>query len=89
MDAPSDWLVTILVGILKNGRPVSEASSYRLIGLESCLLKTMTMLIEIRLKTWAEWAHVLPDSQNGFREGYLTNNNAFVVRCAIYKAREI
>ena len=86
-DAPRQWLISILVGILKTGKVNTDASSYRLVGLESCLLKMLTMLIEMRLTAWADWARVLPDSQNGFREGYRTSNNGFVLRCAIDRAR--
>ena len=74
-------------GNLKTGKVNTDASSYRLVGLESCLLKMLTMLIEMRLTTWADWAQVLPDSQNGFWKGYQTNNNGFVLRCAIDRAR--
>jgi hypothetical protein len=56
-------------------------------SLECCLLKFMTLLIDHRLREWAEAHSILPDSQNGFREGYQTHNNSFVLRTAIEKAR--
>ncbi len=36
---PTTWLTTILIGILKPKKPAEDAESYRLVGLESCLLK--------------------------------------------------
>ncbi|KAF5382677.1 hypothetical protein D9615_003053 [Tricholomella constricta] len=84
---PGPWLYTVLVGILKRrGRP-QNPKDYRLIGLESCMLKLLTLLIDERLREWAESANVLPDSQNGFRPKYRTNNNSFILRCAIERAR--
>lgn len=49
----------------------------------------MTLLIHSRLTAWAAENNIIPTSQNGFREGYRTNNNAFILRCAIEKARSL
>jgi hypothetical protein len=35
--APQDWFTTILLGILKPGKPADDPESYRLVGLECCL----------------------------------------------------
>ncbi|KAF7374664.1 RNA-directed DNA polymerase from mobile element jockey [Mycena sanguinolenta] len=82
-----DWFTTILVGILKMGKSDDDPESYRLVGLECCLLKCLTLLIDMRIRAWAETYYILPDSQNGFREKYRTNNNSFILRCAIDRAR--
>lgn len=37
--SPEEWLTTKLIGIQKKGKPPNVPGSYRLIGLESCLLK--------------------------------------------------
>ncbi|KAF9022405.1 hypothetical protein BDZ89DRAFT_1196069, partial [Hymenopellis radicata] len=58
-----------------------------LVGLESCLLKVLTLLIEKRIRSWAEARKFFPDSQNGFRAGLRTHNNSFVLRAAIDRAR--
>ncbi|KAL1657976.1 hypothetical protein GGF50DRAFT_34234, partial [Schizophyllum commune] len=57
--------------------------SYRLIGLESCLLKMVTFIIERRMVTWMEDMQLLPDTQNGFRHGRHGLTNPFILRCAI------
>src|SRR5690606_13425023 len=54
--------------------------------LECCLLKMMALLIDRRFRNWMDSKHILPDSQNGFREGYRTTNCAFILRCAIDNA---
>jgi hypothetical protein len=88
-DAPGAWLTTIIIGILKIGKPANNPESYHLVGLESCLLKMVTLLIAKRIHNWVQENDLLPPSQNGFREGYRTNNNAFILRCAIDKAHAI
>ncbi|KAI0715212.1 hypothetical protein C8Q76DRAFT_571182, partial [Earliella scabrosa] len=64
----------------------SVPTNYRTIGLESCMLKTMTLLIDRRLREWAESASALPDSQSGFRKHHRPNNNPFVLRVAAERA---
>jgi hypothetical protein len=44
-DAPSVWLRTILAAVKKKDKPAQEPESYRAIGLESCILKLLTLLI--------------------------------------------
>ncbi|THU76541.1 hypothetical protein K435DRAFT_606534, partial [Dendrothele bispora CBS 962.96] len=61
--------------------------SYRLIGLESCLLKTLTAIIDNRIREWSMADDLIPDSQNGFRTHYRTHNNSFILRTAIDEAR--
>ncbi|KAJ7261384.1 hypothetical protein B0H12DRAFT_1013544, partial [Mycena haematopus] len=63
------------------------ANHYRLIGLESCFLKGLTMLIHWRIADWAQARGLIPPWQNGFRAGYRTNNNPFILRCAKEWAR--
>ncbi|KAK0239375.1 hypothetical protein EDD85DRAFT_730174, partial [Armillaria nabsnona] len=59
------------------------SDSYRVICLKSCLLKVLTMIIHQRMSTWAVDNKLIPEWQNGFRAGYRTLNNAFILRCAI------
>ncbi|EIN14586.1 hypothetical protein PUNSTDRAFT_56960, partial [Punctularia strigosozonata HHB-11173 SS5] len=62
-------------------------NDYRIIGLECCLLKGLTLLIERRIRTWAAELNIIPRSQNGFRPGYRTNNNAFIFRSMVEACR--
>ncbi|KAJ7187472.1 hypothetical protein GGX14DRAFT_334383, partial [Mycena pura] len=66
---------------------LSDPNSYRTIGLESCFLKLVTLLIHMRLTKWCMAVGMLPNSQNAFREGYHTNDNMFILRCAVDRAR--
>ncbi|KAJ7741152.1 hypothetical protein DFH07DRAFT_751157, partial [Mycena maculata] len=51
------------------------------IWLIACFLKALTMLIHWRIHDWAGARGLIPDWQNGFRPGYCTNNNPFILRC--------
>jgi ribonuclease HI/exonuclease III len=84
--SPGAWLTTLIIGLLKPGKPASDPEGYRLIAFESCVLKCMTLLFLFRAREWADAYCVIPDSQNGFRQGYRTNNNAYVLRCVIDRA---
>ncbi|KAK7051923.1 hypothetical protein R3P38DRAFT_2762385 [Favolaschia claudopus] len=68
-DAPQRWLVTILAGFLKQGKPADDPDGYRLVAKECCLLKLCTMVFEERLREWGDTVDAIPDSQNGFRPG--------------------
>lgn len=84
--APRLWLITVLIEILKVGKDARFASSYRLIGLESCILKMLTLLIDERLQEWMEWLVIIPETQNGFRKGYDALNNPWILQRAIQMA---
>jgi hypothetical protein len=86
-DGPTIWFKSALIGILKRMKPHYNPDSYRLIALESCFLKAFTMLIHWRISDWAEARALIPPWQNGFRPGYRTNNNPFILRCAKRWAR--
>jgi hypothetical protein len=45
--APSSWLSTIIVVILKSRKSKGDPNHYRAVGLESCLLKLMTLIIHM------------------------------------------
>ncbi|KZV95492.1 hypothetical protein EXIGLDRAFT_644268, partial [Exidia glandulosa HHB12029] len=45
------------------------------------------MLLDCRVREWVDDAGLLPQSQNGFRAGFRTNNNGFVLRCAMERAQ--
>lgn len=86
-ELPSAWTEAIIAAIPKKGKPPDNPNSYRVIGLQSCFLKLLTLLIDRRLREWSDSIHLIPDSQNGFRPGYRTNNNSYILRCAIDKAK--
>ncbi|KAF5387236.1 hypothetical protein D9757_006871 [Collybiopsis confluens] len=86
---PTSWLITLITAIRKlgKGRDFTSAKEYRTIGLESCLLKFLTLIIHMKLAQAAEAAGIIPPSQNGFRAGYRTNNNVLVLRTLVESSR--
>ncbi|KAJ7269983.1 hypothetical protein B0H12DRAFT_999598, partial [Mycena haematopus] len=68
MEIPNEKLLALL------------QASYRLVVLECCLLKFLTLLIDRRVKEYASEAKLIPDTQNGFMATYRTNNNPFLLR---------
>jgi hypothetical protein len=80
-DGPTTWFRTVIIGLLKKGKLKIDPESYRIIALESCVLKILTLLIHKRITDWADSRAQIPDFQNGFRSGYRTNNNPFILRC--------
>lgn len=86
---PSDWTIATLAAILKKGKAPQNPDSYRVIGLQSCFLKLLTLLIDRRFRAWDEAKKVVPPSQNGFRPRNRTSNNPFVLRCLVDKAKSL
>ncbi|KAF5387244.1 hypothetical protein D9757_006858 [Collybiopsis confluens] len=88
-DSPSVWIISIIIGILKKGKSPGDPNNYRTIVLESCMLKFVTLLIMRRIVKYADLHKIVPPSQNGFRKHFRTNNNAFILRCAIERAKSL
>ncbi len=86
-EIPTSWADAVVAAVPKKAKPLDDPDSYRVIGLQSCFLKVLTLLIDRRLRRWADSLHFIPDSQNGFRPKYRTNNNSFILRCAVDKAK--
>ncbi len=88
-DCPTTWILAILIAIIKKPKPGDDPNSYRTVGLESCILKFVTLLMMRRFVAWADSRKLIPPSQNGFRKGFRTNNNASILRRAIEKVKSI
>ncbi|TFK83000.1 hypothetical protein K466DRAFT_450097, partial [Polyporus arcularius HHB13444] len=73
----------------KPRKPGNAPEHFRTIGLESCALKTLTLLIERRLREWAEATARIPPTQSGFRRLHRTQNPAFILRALVEKARAL
>ncbi|KAJ6578536.1 hypothetical protein B0H19DRAFT_882593, partial [Mycena capillaripes] len=85
LEVPNDALAYLCNECIR--RRDGPSICYRIIALESCVLKLLTLLIHKRITKWAIAGGLIPDYQNGFREGYRTNNNPFILRCVKERAR--
>ena len=76
---PDDWLLGIIKPIYKGKGDRSQPENYRPITLLSCLGKLFTSIICDRLNTFANEIHLINEAQTGFRKGYCTSDNIFVI----------
>ena len=71
---PTSWKEAIIIPILKKGKDRHSKTSYRPIGLLSCLGKTMERMVNRCLQHHLEKNGLLYPSQSGFRENRSTED---------------
>ena len=69
---PEEWNNSIIIPILKQGKPNNLPSSYRPIALNSSLCKIMEKMVNNRLTWYLESQHKIPTQQFGFRQNKCT-----------------
>ena len=79
---PAEWARSIIVPIHKKG-PTSDPNNFRGIALLSHLGKVLTRILNRRLVKWINANNLLSDVQAGFRKGYSTLNNIFILDTVI------
>ena len=72
---PSDWKISVVIPILKEGKDRSCTDSYRPISLTSNVCKLYEKIIFNRLSYYCEKHKILPDNQAGFRKGRSTTEH--------------
>ena len=72
---PSVWKHSIIVPILKNGKPSRDVHSYRPISLTSHPCKLMEKIVTARLIHYCDKNNVIPVHQAGFRSGRSTTDH--------------
>ncbi|KAJ6570729.1 hypothetical protein B0H10DRAFT_1714547, partial [Mycena sp. CBHHK59/15] len=77
MDIPNDVLILLCIECIRRQDGPTIL----------CILKVLSLLIHKQITDWANTRGHIPDYQNGFREGYRTNNNPFILRCVKEWAR--
>ena len=71
-EIPESWSRSIIVPILKPGKPSTSATSYRPVALTSHLSKILETMVSKRLIWFLEWQNILSTSQSGFRSQWST-----------------
>ena len=69
---PTQWKHSILIPILKPGKPRDNPGSYRPIQLTSCFCKLMERMVARRLTWFIEENNILSAFQSAFRKGRCT-----------------
>ena len=84
---PASWLLGNILPIYKNKGEihVRNPENYRPITLLSCLGKLFTAVTGInnRLNKFSRERHLINDSQAGFRTGFSTADNIFIINSLI------
>ena len=82
---PASWTKGVIVPVPKKG-DLSDVNNYRGITLTSIFSKIFSILLDNRLRKWAENNNVLHDCQYGFRKQRSTVDCIFILSCIIDKA---
>ena len=83
-DFPESWGEGIIFPIYKKGNK-SQANNYRGITLLPIISKIYTRILHCRLLIWEENCAHLREEQAGFRKGYSTTDNIFILYTFIQK----
>lgn len=80
---PESWALGDILPIYKNKGNKSLPENYRPITILSCLGKLLTSIINIRINIFFEKFEVISSSQSGFRKGFSTLDNLFVIQSLV------
>ena len=76
---PDNWLMGNIKPIYKNKGDKMDPKNYRPITILSCLGKLFTAVLSERLTKYSDDFFILNENQCGFRKGYSTLDNLFVL----------
>ena len=82
---PLAWQKSIIIPILKQGKPKSSVGSYRPIALTSNCAKLMEKIVLKRLLFHCEKNNIIPNHQAGFRKGRSVNDHLIKLSSQIKK----
>ena len=80
---PDIWAKGIMIPIYKNKGSRLDPSCYRGITLNSCISKTFTAVLNNRLNIFSDEMEIISGAQAGFRHGYSTLDNIFILHSLI------
>jgi len=81
---PSSWHKSVVIPLHRYGS-YDTPDSYRGISLLSILSKVFTHVISKWLQKWADSFDLILEEQAGFRSGYTSSDNIFVLNSAVQK----
>ena len=68
-----------MIPIFKNKGSRSDPKSYRGVTLNPCFSKTFSSILNNRLNIFSDTINLISGSQTGFRKGFSTTDNVFVL----------
>ena len=81
---PEMWNISIITHIFKKGTR-DDPDNYRGISVSSCVGKTFCSIINNRISQYIETNNILNNNQAGFRKGYRTTDQIFVLKTIVKK----
>ena len=80
---PESWTSGIIKSVYKNNGSPLDPDDFHAITLMSCLGKLYTCILNTRLNLFSNELNVISENQVGFRKGYSTMDNIFVLHSLI------
>ena len=84
---PREWLAGAITAIYKGKGDPAEPNNYRGITVGHVLGKLYALTLNLRLSAWAESKGKRALGQSGFRRGFRTTDNCFILRAVVERAR--
>ena len=81
---PEQWLTGDVIPIFKNKGDKLDPQNFRPITIISCFGKLFTSILNTRLNEFSEEYRIICENQGGFRKGYSTIDNLFVLHTLIH-----
>jgi hypothetical protein len=81
---PDDWTESIIVALYKKGN-VNDPGNYRGISISNISSKVYSTIINRRIQTWVSENDITGEFQAGFKPGYSTIDNIFVLMACVQK----
>ena len=76
---PSNWVQAIVLPLYKGSGSVHDTNNFRGISLLSNVAKCFTRILNSRLICFLDKNKIIRDEQAGFRKGYCTTDNVFIL----------
>ena len=83
---PANWSLGVITSIFKKGDP-ADPNNYRGITVGHVLGKLYAIVLNARLSPWLEAHGKRASGQAGFRPGFQTVDNCFILRALVERAR--
>ena len=64
---------------------MSNPNNYRGISLTDCICKTFVKILAKRFSVWCDGFERIDEAQAGFRKGYSTTDNSFILMSLVQK----
>ena len=80
---PDSWSLGDILPIFKNKGNIKHPENYRPITILSCFGKLFTSILNTRITKYVEENELLHSEQAGFRKGYSTTDNLFILQSLI------